>query len=223
MSRGKRLTTTSYAILSLLGLRSWSSYELTQQMGRSLGRIWPRAESKIYEEPKKLEALGLARATRETVGERPRTVWTITPAGRRALTKWMSRSATGPVLEWEQLVKLFFAEHGSKADALARIDEAHAWAVERNEDNLRTGRAYLAGEAEFQERVAVNMLSGGFLTEHYRMVAEWARWARAVVETWPDDPAEATPDRAAMERVVARASWSEDSDISAGGDTRRGE
>jgi len=37
-------------------------YELTQQMGRSLGRIWPRAASKLYEEPKKLVAAGLARA-----------------------------------------------------------------------------------------------------------------------------------------------------------------
>jgi DNA-binding PadR family transcriptional regulator len=210
MSRGPRLTTTSYAILSLLGLRSWSTYELTQQMGRSLGRIWPRAESKIYEEPKKLAALGLARAVKDRVGERPRTVYTITPAGRRALAAWMSEPSTGPVLEWEQLVKIVFAEHGTKADALAQLDEAFAWAVERNEESLATARAYAAGEAEFQERVAVNLLGGGFLTEYYRMVAEWARWARGIVEAWPDDPAEASPDQAAIEQIVRRGSWSED-------------
>ena len=53
------LTTTSYAILGLLAIKPWSTYELAQQMDRSLGRIWPRAQSKLYEEPKKLVARGL--------------------------------------------------------------------------------------------------------------------------------------------------------------------
>ena len=56
-----KLTTTSYAVLGLLSIKTWSSYELTQQMDRSLGRIWPRAVSKLYEEPKKLVARGPAR------------------------------------------------------------------------------------------------------------------------------------------------------------------
>lgn len=208
MSR-PRLTTTSYAVLGLLARRPWSTYELTQQMSRSLGRIWPRATSKIYEEPKKLVEHGLARARREQVGDRPRTVYSISPAGRRALRAWMAEPAAGPVLEWEQLVKVFFAEDGSKADTLARLAEARAWAVEQNLDNLGAARAYAAGEAEFQDRVAINVLSGGFLTEYYRLVAEWADWATGIVEQWPDDPAEAEPDPAALRRVVRRASWSE--------------
>src|SRR4051795_2587089 len=83
------LTTTSYAILGLLALKPWTTYELAQQMGRALGQFWPRAESKLYEEPKKLVALGLARASAETVGRRPRTVYSITPKGRRALRAWV--------------------------------------------------------------------------------------------------------------------------------------
>ena len=42
---------------ALLAVKPWSSYELTQQMDRSLGRVWPRAVSKLYEEPKKLKAV----------------------------------------------------------------------------------------------------------------------------------------------------------------------
>jgi PadR family transcriptional regulator AphA len=231
MSRASRLTTTSYAILSLLALRSWSTYELAQQMDRSLGRIWPRAQSKIYEEPKKLVAHGLANARKESVGERPRTVYAITPQGRDALAAWMAQPAQGPVLEWEQLVKVFFAEHGTRADVLARLDEAYAWAVERNEENVATGQAYAAGEAEFQERFGVTLLGGGFLTEYYRLVAQWAQWARSLVETWPDNPAEAVPDPQAVERVLERAAWSADRpspdisepDISGPGDNRTSE
>ena len=79
------LTTTSYVILGHLALRDWSSYELAQQMKRSTRHFWPRAQSKIYEEPKKLAAHGLATATREFTGRRPRTVYAITPKGREAL------------------------------------------------------------------------------------------------------------------------------------------
>jgi DNA-binding PadR family transcriptional regulator len=99
------LTTTSYAILGLLAIQPWSTYELAQQMERSLGRVWPRAQSKLYEEPKKLVAHGLAKASVEQVGQRPRTRYAITPKGRRALATWLREPGAGPVLEFEQLLK----------------------------------------------------------------------------------------------------------------------
>lgn len=207
MSRG-RLTTTSYALLGLLAVRSWSTYELTRQMDRSLGRIWPRAQSKLYEEPKKLVEQGLARAREERVGDRPRTVYSITPRGRRALADWLTEPAAGPPLESEHLLKIFFAEHGTRQDALATLASARAWAAERNEGNLEAGTAYLEGRGPFPERAAQTMLVGRFLTEFYRLVAEWADWASDIVEQWPEDPAEAEPDRSVFEESVARARWS---------------
>ena len=209
MSSSPRLTTTSYAVLSLLAVRPMSTYELAQQMRHSFGRFWPRAQSKLYEEPKKLVDHGLATARKERVGDRPRTVYRITAGGRRALADWMAEPAAGPSLEFEGLLKVSFAEHGTRDDALAHLAAVRAWAVERNEENLATGRAYLAGEGEFQARVAQNMLGGSFLTEYYRMVAEWADWATALVERWPDDPAGAVVDEGAFARVVERAGWSE--------------
>jgi DNA-binding PadR family transcriptional regulator len=201
------LTTTSFAILGLLAVQPWSTYELTRQMDRSLGRLWPRAQSKLYEEPKKLVEHGLAEATTERVGMRPRTVYSITPDGRRALAEWLRSPGAGPVLEFEQLLKISFAEHGTKSDALATLAAARVWAKERNEENLTAGRAYLEGRGPFQHRAAQNMLVGAFLTEFYRMVAQWAEWAAGQVDQWPDDPAQAVPDRAAFEQVVRRAEW----------------
>jgi len=75
MSTLADLTTTSYAILGLLAIRPWTTYELAKQMDRAVGRFWPRTRSKLYEEPKKLVALGLAHAASEKVGQRPRTVY----------------------------------------------------------------------------------------------------------------------------------------------------
>ena len=207
MSTQSRLTTTSYAVLCLLGVQPWSTYELTRQMDRSLGRIWPRATSKLYEEPKKLVEHGLARAREELVGNRPRTVYSITAKGRRALAAWMAAPGDGPQLECEALLKIGFAEHGTRDDALASLAAMRAWAEERNAGNLAAGEAYEAGEGPFQQRVAQSMLVGAFLTEYYRMVAEWATWATAQVERWPADPHQAVPDRRALAEVISRARW----------------
>src|SRR5688572_5469801 len=51
-------TTTSYAILGLLSVRRWTTYELAKQVQRSLNWFWPRAERKLYDEPKRLVADG---------------------------------------------------------------------------------------------------------------------------------------------------------------------
>jgi DNA-binding PadR family transcriptional regulator len=201
------LTTTSFAILGLLAVRPWSTYELTRQMDRSLGRIWPRAQSKLYEEPKKLVELGLAEASTEPVGRRPRTVYAITAAGRDALADWLAEPGTGPNIEFEQLLKIFFAEQGTRADALATLAAVHEWARERNEDNLVAAREYGAGEGPFQHRAAQNLLIGAFLVEFYRMVASWADWAEGQVEHWPDDPSQALVDPSALAEVARRAHW----------------
>src|SRR5687767_6931845 len=147
------LTTTSYAILGLLAVQPWTTYELAQQMRRALGQFWPRAESKLYEEPKKLVAHGLARATKQTTGMRPRTVYSITARGRRAMADWVEQPGAGPVLEVEALVKLFYAEHGTKQHVLATLDRMRAWSDDRDADSAGIARAYLDGEGPFPERL----------------------------------------------------------------------
>ncbi len=205
MSSAPTLSTTSYAILGLLAVKPWTTHELVVQVDRSLRRIWPRAQSKLYEEPKKLVAHGYARATDDAVGRRPRTRYTITATGRRALAAWLSEPGDGPVLECEQLVKIHFADSGTKADVQANLAAMRAWVLEQNEENLATARAYLEGHAAFPERAALNQLPGRFLTEFYVTVARWVEWASRVVEAWPDDVTEAPFDLAAAEEGVSLA------------------
>ncbi|MFC6011995.1 PadR family transcriptional regulator [Nocardia lasii] len=202
-----RLTGTSYALLGLLAVQPWSTYELTRQMDRSLGRMWPRAQSRLYDEPKKLVALGLATAENEVVGRRPRTVYTITPTGREALAAWLRQPGQGPVLEFEQLVQLSFAENGTREDALRTVAAARAWAEQQNVENLSAAQEYAAGDGPFQHRAAQGMLAGAFFTEFYAMVAEWADWADEQVRAWPEDPAQAVADPEALARIAERAEW----------------
>ncbi|MCW2545109.1 MAG: putative PadR family transcriptional regulator [Frankiales bacterium] len=207
------LTTTSYAILGLLAVKPWTTYELAQQMRRALGQFWPRAESKLYEEPKKLVAHGLARATKETTGKRPRTVYSITPRGQRAMAAWVPEPAAGPVLEFEGLVKLFYAEHGTKRDVLATLDQVRTWSDEQHHNSVGISQSYLDGEGAFPNRLPWLILCGQFLEEFTIMVEHWTEWATGVVEQWPDDISKAEPAfdvlRAQARRSEIRSSRSE--------------
>lgn len=205
MSSAPVMTTTSYAILGLLSVKSWTTHELVQQVDRSLRRFWPRAQSKLYEEPKKLVAHGFARATEDPVGQRRRTRYTITADGRRALAEWLSQPGDGPILECEQLLKVHFADAGTKANLLANLSATSAWVVEQNAENLAAARAYERGTGDYPERAALNLLVGRFLSDHYLMVAQWAQWATAVVQRWPDDLDRVVPDADDALETVRRA------------------
>jgi DNA-binding PadR family transcriptional regulator len=199
------MTTTSYAILGLLAVKPWTTHELVQQVDRSLRRVWPRAQSKLYEEPKKLVAHGFARPTDDPVGRRRRTRYTITAKGRRALASWLQEPGNGPILEFEQLLKISFADSGSKADIVTNLEATRDWVLRQNEENLATARAYLEGRGAFPERAALNQLGGRFLTDFYVMVAQWVDWASQLVDHWPDDVRQAPFNVAAAEESVRLA------------------
>ncbi len=188
------LTTTSYAILGLLAIKPWTTYELALQMDRALGKFWPRARSKLYEEPKKLVARKLARSSTEMVGLRRRTVYEITPAGRRALAAWVPIPGAGPVLEFESLIKVFFAEHGSKADLQATLQGVREWVATRAGEAEAIPHDYLDGPGPFRQRLPWLLLTGQLLIDFDVMLERWAEWALGVVDTWPDDITAAEPD-----------------------------
>ena len=174
-------------------------------MERTLNRIWPRARSRLYEEPKKLVQLGLATARKDKVGKRPRTIYTITPQGRAALTRWLRTPGSGPSLEFEQLAQLFFADHGTRDDALATLRASQVWAAEQRAVFVEAAQAYLDGKGPFPERLTVNALGARFLVDFYDLVERWAGWATDVVEQWPEDPGRAEPNLDVVRSIVAAA------------------
>jgi DNA-binding PadR family transcriptional regulator len=205
MSRRDELNTTSFGMLGMLGIRPWSTYELAKHMDRSLGRLWPRARSNLFNEPKKLVAHGMATATEETVGKRPRTVYTITAKGRRALGNWLAEPGEGPILEFEQLMKVFFADQGTKDDALAAVRHIEEWAADKDRENQAVALQYLAGEGPFPERAAILSIMGKFWTDYVDTIGNWARWAHDVIETWPDDLSTAQPNADVWEEHARRS------------------
>ncbi len=178
-------TTTSYAILGLLSVRSWTTYELAKQVSRSLNWFWPRAERKIYDEPKVLVAEGLATASRSFTGQRPRTVYDITGAGRDALAGWLDEPPAPRSTEFEAMLKVFFADAGSLAQLLATLDAAQAAAYDRLSELTGMIEA-VASDAEFPARVHISALTLRLQFVQEAAVFEWARWARGEVQQWSD-------------------------------------
>lgn len=191
----------SFAILGLLAIRPWSTYELTKLLGRSVQYVMPRTEANRYQEPKRLVEAGLATAAEENVGQRRRTVYSITPAGREALADWLGRSARPTQLESEALLKVLFANMASLPTLLARIEEfgAEAEAVEAPWRSI--AREYANGEGLFPERIHINALFWVLLDRWARLRAEWARWAAMEVASWPDE--HGPVDREAVQALLA--------------------
>jgi PadR family transcriptional regulator AphA len=181
------LTTTSHAVLALLALQPWTTYQLARQMERSLGWIWPRAISRLYEEPKKLVAAGLATSRPEATGRRPSTVYTITAEGRDALTAWLAEPGTGPVLECEALVKIAYADQGTRDGLLANLAALIDDATAKLHFGEMIAQSYLHGRGPFQERLPFSGLMWRFLWEYHVTVLRWARWAHDQVQAWPQD------------------------------------
>ena len=196
-----RLTPTSYAILGLLAIRPWSTYEVTKLFGRSLHYVMARSEANRYLEAKRLVEAGLATAAETSVGKRRRTEYRITDAGRQALDAWLERPPRPTQLESEAMVKVLFANLAPVETLLARIAEVGAGGAAIEAPWRDIAREYASGEGLFPERIHVNALFWVLLDRWARLQADWARWATMEVESWAATGG--TPDPEAMQSLLA--------------------
>jgi DNA-binding PadR family transcriptional regulator len=204
------LPTTAYAILGMLALREWSAYELTQQLRRSLDYCWPTAESVWYGEPKRLVRLGLAAARREPTGtgRRTRTVYAITGQGRQVLAAWLASEPDPPRLQIETMLRLLFADQGSKQDLLAAVRSIRSWALAQAPPGLAQIQGYLEDEKyPFPHRLHIIALFTSFYVSLFEQMISWADQAEAEIITWPGtaDLGMTPRTRAALERLRTRA------------------
>jgi DNA-binding PadR family transcriptional regulator len=143
-----KLNTTSYAILGLLYQRQWSSYDLTQYCRNSiLYNCWPRAESYIYKEQKKLAAEGLIEARADKKSSR-RTLYVITRKGREALESWLLDATTSGQFsfEYETLVKFLFSD-------LHRDSACMAYVSNIAQDALDDAKSLLDSAGQLEARM----------------------------------------------------------------------
>jgi PadR family transcriptional regulator, regulatory protein AphA len=95
-SKPIRLTTTSYAVMSLLEvLGEATPYELKQALEHSIQNFWPVPHTTFYEEPARLAQAGYLSQRQESSGRR-RKSYALLKSGREALRDWANSPATAP-------------------------------------------------------------------------------------------------------------------------------
>lgn len=193
------LSITGYLVLGIVADRDRSAYEIVEQVGKGVAEVWRRADRQLYETPKRLVELGLITARKETsAGRRQRTVYSITPAGRAALTEWIGTAVQPSTMEFEGLVRVLFADQGSTADLAATLQAIAAQARQRRE--LFVDHARFATDSDgqsFPDRVHLLAIANRYMVSHFTLMIEWAEWACEEIEHWPDTqtPASTRRDR----------------------------
>jgi DNA-binding PadR family transcriptional regulator len=181
-----QLTTTSHAILCLLAIQPWSMYALAKQMRRDLHYVWPRAESNIYVEPKRLVELGLARAETQSIGRRPRTIYSITPKGRQTLKRWLRTESTPSRYESETLLKILYGNYGTKDDLLTNLRRFADEAENAKQTEIAFAEEYLQGQHPLPEPLHLATLFQRLMLDQADARLRWAKWAADQIEAWPD-------------------------------------
>jgi len=173
-------------MLGLLALGDCSGYQLTKQIRRGLGQIWPRTERQLYNDPKRLVQAGYITASRELVGSRPRTVYSITRAGRAALKRWLATETQPTALEFEGMVRVLMAEQGT-LEQLRETLQTIAQQAEATRAEYAGWSAFLADEGgDYPTRIHTNALAMHFMIGHFTHIIDWANWALDATSTWPD-------------------------------------
>lgn len=216
ISNGRRLTTTSYALLAQLALKPWSAYELVQQRVRYFRYTWPKAESAIYREIKKLADDGLAATSTEHTGKRSRTIYSITDEGIGALEQWLESPVAPFALEFEAMIRLFVAPVGTPEALISTLEQVRADTREMLRFGGQVKREYLDGRGALQEMVYIRALAIDFFISLLNMMDAWVTRTLDEVEKWgtmsleernargleilaavpvdtPDEPTEGTP------------------------------
>jgi PadR family transcriptional regulator AphA len=194
------LSATGAALLGQLAWQEQSTYELVKAMGGNVRFFWPRAESHVYREIKRLTASGLTTGTRGATGRRPRTVYRITAAGRAALADWMAQAPGGVALEHEPLLRVFISASGERKDLLRAIAAARGQAEAMIAIGDGLADQYLAESHPFQRDVHIRALTFDYLYNWARHTVEWADRAEADVRGWRD----LRPGAAKHKRALAR-------------------
>jgi len=184
MSNNRRLTTTSYALLSQLSLRPWSTYELARQGARYFRYVWPRAESAIYREVKELAKAGLVDSRKEFVGRRARTVYSISKAGLTELREWLDTPPAPFAMEFEGMLRLFVAPVAKTEQVRAALEQVRVDNQQMLEFGGEVKQEYLDGRGALQDQVYVRALAIDFFVSLMNTVDAWVERTLEEVATW---------------------------------------
>jgi PadR family transcriptional regulator AphA len=137
------LSTTEGAVLGLIAFGERSGYDLARLAEDSVAHLWTPSQSQIYKTLPRLVASGLARRREiEQQGRPDKSLYRITPNGRKTLRRWLDEAEEEPAAGRVVFaLKLFFCEFASPRTAQVQLAAYRRFLMRRLEryDALRDG------------------------------------------------------------------------------------
>jgi PadR family transcriptional regulator, regulatory protein AphA len=169
-----RLTTTSYAVMSLLTLQGEATpYELKQMLVHSIEQFWPVPHTTFYDEPARLAKAGYLSQSQEQGGRR-RKRYTLTDLGREALRAWTETPGALPSQYRDEAMVKVFAGADPQAAFAGRVEwhREQLAELEGYLENLKEGQR---GRREDEWRGPETTVLGG-IAYHRQMIAIFERF-----------------------------------------------
>jgi DNA-binding PadR family transcriptional regulator len=115
------LSSFSYAVMAVIGRDGASGPELVQMASGGAPFFWTGAGSHVLRTARRLADDGYLRTRSEPAKTRPRTVYELTPKGRRAMREWLAAPSRFPVIQHEAAIRLFASDLGDMEQVLASL------------------------------------------------------------------------------------------------------
>ena len=179
-------TTTSFALLGLLGIKSWTAYEIVAQIRRGMHFFWPRSDAHLYAELKRLVERGHATAEAVDGRRKQATRYTITPEGRAALRGWFGSEPAAPLVEVEGFLRMFLGDQATKDDLRDSLEATARHARELRSKGKALIEELLNTGGPFPQRLHLIERQAMFIADFYRNLIEWCDETIAEIERWPD-------------------------------------
>lgn len=172
------LPSSSYVVLGLLSFDTrLTGYELRQWSEDSVRFFWASPSmSQIYRELEKLEVAGFVDARDERGdGERARTTYGLTPAGRAELLRWVEDAPyEAPLIRHQAAFRLFCSSGADPAKVRAVLEAHRDWAAGLLAD-LAEVEADLLGDERFRAPATVATWGLRFFGAERRAIGEAIR------------------------------------------------
>lgn len=158
------------ALLALISSGPSTGYDAAKRFGATVGHLWHAPDSQIYPELRRMESDGLLSAEQVPWGKKhaTKTQYTITDAGRAALTDWQNTPLTYmPDRDEAHLLAAYFEWAPDPEAPRARLAEHIAYFTQARDSAL----AQIAGIDERTNATLVQRLAASDASQHQRIVS----------------------------------------------------
>ena len=117
----RALSSFSFAVMAVIGRNGASGPDLVEMIGGGAPFFWTGAGSHVLRTARRLADDGYLRTRTAPATTRPRTIYELTPKGRRAFRRWLAEPSEFPRIHHEAAIRLFASDLGDIEDVLASL------------------------------------------------------------------------------------------------------